>query len=176
MLAHTGSLAGTPEIVEAVLKQSGIVQVTSLNEMLDTLTLMSMAGRFSRPGWRVAVLSGLGGECGNLSDVAERVGIELPPLSAATVEALRTSMPDFASPRNPLDGTGAMYEDATLYPAPGRRAPPRRDHRRGGVQRPRQRPRSGRVGAVQSVRPDARRRRPEWDRPARAVLQLVRRR
>jgi acetate---CoA ligase (ADP-forming) len=25
-------------------------------------------------------------------------------------------MPDFANPRNPLDGTGAMYEDASLFP------------------------------------------------------------
>jgi acetyltransferase len=25
-------------------------------------------------------------------------------------------MPDFANPRNPLDGTGAMYEDPTLFP------------------------------------------------------------
>jgi len=116
MLAHTGSLAGTPEIVEAVLKQSGIVQVTGLNEMIDTLALMSMAGRFDRKGGRVAVLSGLGGECGNLSDVAERVGVELPPLSAATVETLRGFMPEFANPRNPLDGTGAMYEDHTLFP------------------------------------------------------------
>jgi acyl-CoA synthetase (NDP forming) len=116
MLAHTGSLAGTPEIVEAMLRQSGVVQVTSLNEMLDTLALMSMAGRFARPGWRLVVLSGLGGECGNLSDVAERVGVELPPLSAPTVATLREVMPDFATPRNPLDGTGAMYENATIFP------------------------------------------------------------
>ncbi len=116
MLAHTGSLAGAPEIVEAALKQSGIVQVTGLNEMIDTLALMSMAGGFQRPAGRLAVLSGLGGECGNLSDVAERVGIELPPLAAPTVDALRAFMPDFANPRNPLDGTGAMYENPTLFP------------------------------------------------------------
>jgi acetyltransferase len=116
MLAHTGSLAGAPEIVEAVLKQNGIVQVTGLNEMLDTLALMPAAGGFARKSWRVAVLSGLGGECGNLSDVADRVGIELPPLAAPTVETLRGFMPDFANPRNPLDGTGAMYENPALFP------------------------------------------------------------
>src|SRR5262249_60022574 len=49
-LAHTGSLAGTPEIVEALLAQSGIVQVTSLNEMLDALTLFA-ATRMYRGGW-----------------------------------------------------------------------------------------------------------------------------
>src|SRR5262245_1312992 len=116
MLAHTGSLAGPPEIVDAMLAQCGMVQVRSLNEMMDTLTLMAAATRFARGSWRVAVLSGLGGECGALSDVAERVGVELPPLSSATVQTLRDFMPDFASPRNPLDGTGAMYENASLFP------------------------------------------------------------
>ena len=116
MLAHTGSLAGTPEIIEAALRQSGIVQVGSLNEMIDTLTLLSAATRYRRPGWRVAVLSGLGGECGHVADAADRVGVELPPLSAASVERLASFMPEFANPRNPLDGTGAMYEDASLFP------------------------------------------------------------
>jgi acyl-CoA synthetase (NDP forming) len=62
------------------------------------------------------VLSGLGGECGRLADVAERAGVELPPLSPASVTALRSFMPDFANPRNPLDGTGAMYENPELFP------------------------------------------------------------
>ncbi len=116
MLAHTGSLAGTPEIIDAVLRQSGIVQVASLNEMLDTLTLMTAAKNSRRPDCRVAVLSGLGGECGRAADVADRVGVELPPLSESSIETLRSFMPDFANPRNPLDGTGAMYEDPTLFP------------------------------------------------------------
>jgi acyl-CoA synthetase (NDP forming) len=116
MLAHTGSLAGAPEIVEAVLRQAGIVQVGSIGEMIDTVALMSMAGGYARKSWRLAVLSGLGGECGNLSDVADRVGMDLPPLAASTVETLRRCMPDFANPRNPLDGTGAMYEKPEIFP------------------------------------------------------------
>ena len=114
--AHTGSLAGTPEIIDAALRQSGVVAVESLNEMLDTLTLMAAARDYRRPSWRVAVLSGLGGECGHVADVADHVGVELPPLSAPSVETLRSAMPEFANPRNPLDGTGAMYEDPTLFP------------------------------------------------------------
>jgi acetyltransferase len=70
----------------------------------------------TRPRWRTVVVSGLGGECGRVADVADRAGVELPALSPATVEQLAAFMPDFASPRNPLDGTGAMYEDPTLFP------------------------------------------------------------
>ena len=116
MLAHTGSLAGTPEIVEALLRQRGIVQVTSLNEMLDTVTLLAAAQRVTRPRWRTVVVSGLGGECGRVADAADRAGVELPPLSSAIVAEIASFMPDFANPRNPLDGTGAMYENATLFP------------------------------------------------------------
>jgi acetate---CoA ligase (ADP-forming) len=116
MLAHTGSLAGTPEIIEAALRQSGVVQVSSINEMIDTLALLSAATRYHPRAWRVGILSGLGGECGRASDAADRAGVELPPLSPASVERLRSFMPDFANPRNPLDGTGAMYEDARLFP------------------------------------------------------------
>ncbi|PYN90141.1 MAG: hypothetical protein DMD87_03205 [Candidatus Rokuibacteriota bacterium] len=116
MLAHTGSLAGTPEIIEAVLRQSGVVRVSSLNEMIDTLTLLSAARQHAPRAWRVGVLSGLGGECGRTADAADRAGVELPPLSAASVQTMKGFMPDFANPRNPLDGTGAMYEDARLFP------------------------------------------------------------
>jgi acetyltransferase len=116
MLAHTGSLAGTPEIVEALLRQCGIVQVSTLNEMLDTVTVMAAAHRASPSGWRTVIVSGLGGECGRVSDAADRAGVELPQLAPSTVLRIGGFMPDFANPRNPLDGTGAMYEDATLFP------------------------------------------------------------
>lgn len=116
MLAHTGSLAGTPQIVDAVLRQSGVVQVSSINEMIDTLALLPAATRHAPRAWRLGILSGLGGECGRASDAADRAGVELPPLTAASVESLQSFMPDFANPRNPLDGTGAMYEDARLFP------------------------------------------------------------
>jgi len=116
MLAHTGSLAGTPEIIEAALTQWGAVRVSSINEMIDTLALLSAATGYRRHGWRVGITSGLGGECGRAADAADRAGIELPALSDASVERLRAFMPDFANPRNPLDGTGAMYEDARIFP------------------------------------------------------------
>ena len=116
MLAHTGSLAGAPEIVEAMLKQLGVIQVTSLNEMIDTLALLPAACRRAPRHWRVGILSGLGGEFGRASDAADRAGVELPPLSAPSIDTMRSFMPDFANPRNPLDSTGAMYEDARLFP------------------------------------------------------------
>jgi acetyltransferase len=116
VLAHTGSLAGKTEEIEAMLRRSGIIQVANLSEMLDTLALLPATRHVRRLGWRTAVLSGLGGECGRAADAADREGIELPPLSPQSIDALRAVMPDFGNPRNPLDGTGAMYENAEIFP------------------------------------------------------------
>jgi acetyltransferase len=114
-LAHTGSLAGTPEIVEALLRQCGIVQVHGLNEMVETLALFAGAHAYAG-GWRVAALSGSGGECGMIADAAADAGLDMPPLSPASVARLTAVLPEFGRPRNPLDGTGAMYEDSRIYP------------------------------------------------------------
>ena len=116
-LAHSGSLAGAAEVVEAVLRQSGIVQVHGLNEMLETIALLSCSSVrtcFSG-GRRVGVFSGAGGECSYVADVAEEVGLQLPDLAETTKTRLREILPDFGSARNPLDGTGAMYEDAKMF-------------------------------------------------------------
>ena len=96
-LAHTGSLAGTPEIIEATLRQSGIVQVFSLNEMIETVALLAGAVDYHGP-WRTAVCTGSGGECGHVADAAAHVGIDLPPLSSASIERLKGFMPEFGNP------------------------------------------------------------------------------
>ncbi len=114
-LAHTGSLAGTPEIVDALLRQCGIVQVHGLNELVETIALFASARDYAG-GWRLAALSGSGGECGLVADAAAVVGLAMPSLSPASVARLQDALPAFARPRNPLDGTGAVYEDPRLYP------------------------------------------------------------
>ena len=117
MLAHTGSLAGTAEIVEAMLKQSGVVQVSSLNEMIDTLALLPR-----RAAIRAATLARRDPERARRR---VRAGVPTPPIAPGSScrrcrrprsRRMKSFMPDFANPRNPLDGTGAMYEDARLFP------------------------------------------------------------
>ncbi|MEE8304710.1 MAG: acetate--CoA ligase family protein, partial [Candidatus Tectomicrobia bacterium] len=116
--AHTGSLAGTGEVATAAFEQSGIVQVFSLQEMIETISLFSCRQIWERyhGGTRLAVLTGSGGECGFVADMAADHGLELPLLTKTTQERLQGILPSFGSPRNPLDGTGAMYEDLTVFP------------------------------------------------------------
>jgi acetyltransferase len=114
-LAHTGSLAGSADVIDALLRQSGIVQVSTMNQLIETTYLFGAAGE-RRSGWRVGVLTGSGGESGYVSDAAEAAGLTLPPLADTTIDAVEQILPEFAQPRNPLDGTGAMFEDPTVFP------------------------------------------------------------
>jgi acetyltransferase len=62
------------------------------------------------------VLSGSGGECTLVSDAAASVGLEVPELTESTKSHLQEAVADFGNMNNPLDGTGAMYDDEKIFP------------------------------------------------------------
>src|SRR5262249_15284028 len=47
-------------------------------------------------------------------DVLADAGVPLAPLTAATRERIAAVMPEFGSVTNPIDATGAMYDDPAL--------------------------------------------------------------
>ncbi len=115
---HSGSLAGDADIVDAAFRQSGIVAVRSLNELIDSISVFSCDGFIERykGGRRIGVVSGSGGECTLVSDAAANVGVEVPELTEATKANLQAAVADFGNMNNPLDGTGAMYDDEKIFP------------------------------------------------------------
>jgi acetyltransferase len=115
---HSGSLAGAAEVIDAAFRQTGVVSVRSLNELMDAVSVFSCGGFMERynGGRRIGVLSGSGGECTLVSDAASGVGLEVPELTATTKSQLQESVADFGNMNNPLDGTGAMYDDEKIFP------------------------------------------------------------
>ena len=115
---HSGSLAGAAEVVDGAFRQGGIVAVRSINELIDTVSVFSCDGFLKKyhGGRRIGVLSGSGGECTLVSDAASNVGVEVPELTEATKANLQESVADFGNMNNPLDGTGAMYDDEKIFP------------------------------------------------------------
>ena len=115
---HSGSLAGAAEVIDAAFRQGGIVQVRSLNELIDAVSLFSCETFVKRynGGRRIGVLSGSGGECTLVSDAAMNVGLEVPELTENSKARLPEVLPDFGNLNNPLDGTGAMYDDDKIFP------------------------------------------------------------
>jgi acyl-CoA synthetase (NDP forming) len=115
---HSGSLAGAAEVVDAAFRQGGIVSVRSLNELIDAASVFSCETfvKHYHGGRRIGVLSGSGGECTLVSDAAANVGLDVPELTETTKSQLQEAVADFGNMNNPLDGTGAMYDDEKIFP------------------------------------------------------------
>lgn len=110
--AHTGSLVGDDRVFDAACRQLGIIRVHSVDDLVATAGLLSQV----RPrSGGVGVLAISGGICEVAADRAEVIGLQLTELSPPTCDALKQLMPDFGTPHNPLDVTGAAILEPSLF-------------------------------------------------------------
>jgi acetyltransferase len=114
--SHTGALAGNNEVLAAFLRRCGVVQARSFDEFVEAIELFAIAPRDTDIADDVIVLSGSGGGAAVASDALEEADVPLAQFEPATKERLRAIAPDFASITNPIDATGAMYDDPELLP------------------------------------------------------------
>jgi acetate---CoA ligase (ADP-forming) len=112
-LTHTGALVGDDRLVDTALRQCGVVRVRSLEELAITAGLLAQTGPLSQGGLGVVSISG--GACDIIADRAELVGLPLPALAGATRSRLKELIPEYVTPRNPLDITGAASENPQLF-------------------------------------------------------------
>jgi len=111
--SHTGALAGDHAIMHALVAREGVIAVEGLDELID---VSELTARFPNlPAAGPAVLTDSGAFKGMTLDLAEAVGLELPPLLGATADALKVELPDFVEPSNPLDVTAQAVLDLDLY-------------------------------------------------------------
>lgn len=100
--SHTGSLVAASEVtVDALFRQSGVIRTDTLEEMFDVATLL--ANQPHPKGDRVAILTNAGGLGIMCADACEANGLQVPPLSEATVQELDSFLPAEASFANPVD-------------------------------------------------------------------------
>jgi len=100
--SHTGSLAGTMFVWEAVCQQTGAILVDDLDEMMDLMLAFSYLEPPS--GRRVSIIGNSGGRTVQSADVCESAGLSVPSFSAAIRDTLREFIPETgASIRNPVD-------------------------------------------------------------------------
>jgi len=99
--SHTGALATSDAVVDALFRQAGIIRTERLEELFDVAALLS-----HQPvphGNRVAILTNAGGPGILAADACEANGLELTSLSESTRARLRTFLPAAASVGNPVD-------------------------------------------------------------------------
>lgn len=107
--SHTGSLAGSDSVYDALLLQAGVQRVDTIAELFDYASLYTM-----QPlprGGRVAIITNAGGPGIMATDAAMRHGLKLAELSDATKQKLKPSLPATASLHNPIDVIGDARAD-----------------------------------------------------------------
>lgn len=111
--AHTASQPGDDDWYESLFARLGIARVHSLSEMIDTASLLSSAVPFTSSE-RLAFVTVSGGAGILMCDSATQAGVGIAEFSPALADRLRSILPGFAQPQNPVDVTGAVLSDHGL--------------------------------------------------------------
>ncbi len=100
--SHTASIAGSTEIWKALCRQTGIIQVSSIEDLVSTVAALERLTPPPRPN--VAIVGGAGGGSVTMTDAAESAGLKVPHLSEETIRGLSEFVPVHGqSVKNPLD-------------------------------------------------------------------------
>jgi len=111
-LSHTASITGSDVVFDTVVAKYGAHRTYSLDEFYDLGYACSTTRSFPN-GNRVGLLTISGGVGVLMSDVASRLGLEVPKLTEAAQARIREIIP-FAGTRNPVDITGQTLNDPSL--------------------------------------------------------------
>jgi acetyltransferase len=113
--SHTGAVAGADAVYDAAFRRSGILRVFTLRELFGAAETLGLAKRHR--GNRLAIVTNGGGLGVLAADALAELKGRLSELSAGTVTALATILPDTWSGGNPVDiigdAPGSRY-DAVL--------------------------------------------------------------
>ncbi|MBS8261573.1 CoA-binding protein [Roseibium polysiphoniae] len=100
-ISHTASLAGSMAGASALLKRTGVAQVNSLADLLETLKILHTVGRLSSA--KIASMSCSGGEASLIADTATGSAVTFPALTDDQKSKLMDALGPKVALANPLD-------------------------------------------------------------------------
>ncbi|WP_375392983.1 acetate--CoA ligase family protein [uncultured Sphingomonas sp.] len=109
---HTGAMAGDYDVMRVLVERAGVILCRALEEVADVLDLAVRCGPIA-PG--TAILGESGAFKALALDVAEEIGLDLPPFDDALSPKLRAALPEFVGVSNPVDLTAQALVDPDLY-------------------------------------------------------------
>ncbi|KPK09040.1 MAG: acyl-CoA synthetase [Gemmatimonas sp. SG8_28] len=107
--SHTGSLAASDEIVDAALKQAGVIRCHTIEEMFNNA--IAMAYQPLPRGRRVAIITNAGGPGVLTTDAAIHEKLALATFSDRTRDTFKQALPATANLNNPVDVIGDARAD-----------------------------------------------------------------
>jgi len=112
---HTAALTGADSVVDAALKQCGVIRVDDVDEMVDLARIVERYG--VREVANVGVVSVSGGSAALLADVCGLHGLRVDPPTPKTIERMRELLPPLAAVGNPVDLTTDIFREPELVGA-----------------------------------------------------------
>jgi acetyltransferase len=102
--SHTGALAGSDDVLDAVFRRCGVLRVNSIADLFHMAEVLAKQPRPSGP--RLTIVTNAGGPGVLATDTLIALGGELAELSAESIEALNKVLPPHWSHGNPIDILG----------------------------------------------------------------------
>ena len=108
-LAHTGRLAGSDRIFDAIFREFAVSRVHSSEELLDVALQLASMRPDQMPAGRRVLVSTFGGGSGVVcTDQCVREGLSVPTLAPATRDRVAPLVTPLSSVANPVDFTPGM--------------------------------------------------------------------
>ena len=107
--SHTGAMATSDVVSDALFREAGIVMVDSIGELFDSAILL--ANQPVPKGKRVAILTNGGGPGILAADACAHNGLTVPELSAATLDKIKSAITRDIHISNPIDLTAGISPD-----------------------------------------------------------------
>jgi acetyltransferase len=109
--SHTGSLAGSDDVLDAAFRRCGVLRVENLSHLFSMAEVLAKQPRPRGP--RLTIVTNAGGPGVLATDALVEGGGQLAPLSDETTDKLNEILPRHWSHNNPIDILGDA--DATRY-------------------------------------------------------------
>ncbi len=111
--SHTKSLAGTDAIYDALFEKYKVYRADTLEELFDFAKALAYLPKPKGP--RLMITTSSGGAAILAIDEAEKCGLQTPEPSPGLTKSLRQLVPAHCPVGNPVDLTGDVMADASLY-------------------------------------------------------------
>ncbi|MBI3648256.1 MAG: acetate--CoA ligase family protein [Actinobacteria bacterium] len=112
--AHSGALAGEHGVYEALFDTHGVLEVETLDEMADTMEMLSCPRRITS-GSGLASVHDSGGERAMFVDLAHDIGVPFARVSESTLDRIQAELDPGIEAANPLDAWGTGIDSDRIF-------------------------------------------------------------
>src|SRR5215472_1544098 len=112
--SHTGALAQSGAIDDAVFRHHGIIRGEDIDHMVDVASAFAFCNL--PRGSRVAIITGSGGSAVWMADILSAHGLDVPELERDLQQKIMAMLPSYASALNPIDATAQAIGEVGYAP------------------------------------------------------------